>query len=79
MELIAELEPAGGSRIGSWGGSMTCKSNGTFEVKGVPPGEYVVTVKPNPMKEGDATDTKTVKVEAGRTIDLEFVLKPGTK
>ena len=40
--FIAEIEPKGGNKIGSWGGSMQCKKDGSFEFKGVPPGEYIV-------------------------------------
>ncbi len=71
--FIAEIEPKGGNKIGSWGGSMQCKKDGSFEFKGVPPGEYIVIAKPNPMREGEASPPKLVTITAGKTIELEIV------
>jgi hypothetical protein len=71
--FVAEIEPKGGSKIGSWGGSMQCKKDGSFEFQGVPPGEYVVVVRPNPGSEGEASAPKPVTVTAGETADLKFV------
>ena len=72
-EFIVELEPKGGHRIGSWGGSMQCKKNGEFEFKGVPPGEYFVIAKPNPMREREASAPKPVIIVTGKTVELEIV------
>ena len=51
-QFIVELEPKGGSRPGTWGSSGQIKQDGTFEIKGIPPGEYLLVAKPNPMREG---------------------------
>ena len=71
--FIAEIEPKGGIKIGSWGGSMQCKKDGSFEFKGVPPGEYIVIAKPNPMREGEASPPKLVTITVGKTVELEIV------
>src|ERR1022692_2347697 len=47
-ELLVDVEPKGGSKVGSWGGSATVKADGTFEFSNVPPGEYRITSRPNP-------------------------------
>jgi hypothetical protein len=47
-EILVDVEPKGGSKVGSWGGSATVKDDGTFEFNNVPPGEYRITSRPNP-------------------------------
>ena len=47
-EILVEVEPKGGSKVGSWGGSAKVKEDGTFEFNNVPPGEYRITSRPNP-------------------------------
>lgn len=71
--LIVEIEPKDGVRVGTWGGSVQCKEDGAFEFKGVPPGEYVLIAKPNPMREGEASEPKLVTVTVGGTVSLEIV------
>ncbi len=72
-KFIVELVPEGGHKIGSWGGSMQCQKDGSFEFKGVPLGKYEVTAKPNPMREGEESLPVQVMVSAGETIRLEIV------
>lgn len=69
-QFMVDLEPKGGSKLGSWGGSSRIKEDGSFEFKGVPPGEYVLVAHPNPMREGEATDPRPVVVTAGKTVTL---------
>ena len=72
-QFFVDIEPEGGSVPGSWGGSMHCKPDGSFQFKNVPIGKYVVTAKPNPMREGEASPAKPITVTAGKTIDLKIV------
>ena len=69
-QFIVELEPKGGSGPGTWGSSGQIKQDGSFEIKGIPPGEYLLVAKPNPMREGEATDPKALVISAGKTIEL---------
>jgi hypothetical protein len=47
-ELLINIEPKAGAKVGSWGGGATVKDDGTFEFDNVPPGEYRITSRPNP-------------------------------
>lgn len=78
-EFIAAIEPKGGNKPGSWGGSMKCKADGAFEFTGVPPGYYVVTVYPNPHSQGEACEPQTAVVKVGDTVKLEFVTEHAHK
>lgn len=71
--FMAEIQPKDGLRVGTWGGSMQCKKDGSFEFKGVPPGEYIIVAKPNPMREGEASEPKLVTITVGGIVDLEIV------
>ncbi len=71
-EVHIHIRPPG-EQLGKWGGSARCKEDGSFEFKGVPPGEYLVGTDSALMTEGDRTNAKVVLVEAGKTYDLEVV------
>jgi len=71
--FLVEIEPAGGARRGSWGGSLTCQADGSFELRGIPPGDYVVVAQPNPMQQGEATPPRTVTIAAGQALELTLV------
>ena len=67
------LGPAGGSVIGSWGGSARCDKEGIVEFKGVPPGEYVVSTMPiDLVKDEEAPNVKRISVKAGGTIEVSI-------
>ena len=72
-EFSVNIEPKGGSKRGSWSGSMRCKEGGTFEFSGVPPGEYVLVAQPNPMTEGEASEPKPVVITTGCALEVELV------
>ncbi len=72
-EIIVELEPKGGHKRGSWGGSMQCKEDGGFEFAGVPPGEYLIIAKPNPMREGEASKPILVVIRVGDVVEVQIV------
>lgn len=71
--FVVNLEPKGGSRIGTWGGSMQCDEGGAFEFKGVPPGEYVLIAQPNPMTKGEASEPRPVVVTTAGVLEVEIV------
>lgn len=69
------IAPPGGEKVGSWGGSMQCKENGTFEFQGVPPGQYLVGPRSVLSIEGKDPNTKLVTVKEGQTVDIELLVK----
>ena len=48
LEILVEVEPKGGPKVGSWGGNAKVRDDGTFEFNNVPPGEYRIKSEPNP-------------------------------
>jgi len=73
-EVYVEVRPVGDA-IGKWGGTIRCEADGSFEVTGVPPDEYLVSTDPGPRM-GQDTDAIRVSVEAGKTLELEIVHRP---
>ncbi len=71
--FIVELEPEGGSRVGSWGGSSNVSADGTVTFKGVPPGRYVVFGKPNPGRADAKTKVHSVTITGEDEHRIELV------
>ncbi|MCY2952966.1 MAG: carboxypeptidase-like regulatory domain-containing protein, partial [Planctomycetota bacterium] len=70
------IQDAAGNKVGTWGGSMNVKADGTFSFENVPVGKYVISPKPIflpgvPMP----AEAKTITVEAGKTVEVEFKVK----
>jgi len=66
------IEAAGAVRIGKWGWSGLINEDGTFDIKGVPPGEYVVGTGVY-IPDGQAANAQLLRVEVGREYELEIV------
>jgi len=73
-EVHVHLEPVG-ERIGKWGGSMRCATDGSFQFTGVPPGNYWVSTDLMAAIEGDGTRAEHVSIKAGDTLELKIVHK----
>jgi len=70
------IQDAAGNKVGTWGGSKGVKQDGTFSFENVPVGNYVIAPKPVflpgvPMP----AEAKTITVEAGKTVEVEFEVK----
>jgi hypothetical protein len=70
------IQDAAGNKVGTWGGSMNVKADGTFSFENVPVGKYVIAPKPIflpgvPLP----AEAKTITVEAGKTVEVEFEVK----
>ncbi|MDA7881553.1 carboxypeptidase-like regulatory domain-containing protein [Akkermansiaceae bacterium] len=66
------LHPPGGNKVGSWGGSMNCKEDNSFEFKNVPEGEYYIgRHQAEDMKLTDPGVQKIV-VTAGKVTTVTF-------
>jgi 5-hydroxyisourate hydrolase-like protein (transthyretin family) len=73
-EILVEVEPKGGAKIGSWGGSARVKDDGSLEFKDVPPGEYRVTSRPNPSNsDRQYTPEQIVTVTPGGRANVKVV------
>jgi hypothetical protein len=70
---IIEVEPEGGSMVGSWGGSANLQTDKTYTFTHVPPGRYTLHGRPNPGGQNQQTDDVTTDVNAGE--QAEVVLK----
>jgi len=66
------VESAGGVRIGKWGWSGLINEDGTFDIKGVPPGEYMVGTGVY-IPDGLPANGQLLRVEAGKEYELEIV------
>lgn len=53
---IVELEPEGGPKVGTYGGSANINISNQYEFKNVPPGKYIVKGHPNPSSPQQTTD-----------------------
>lgn len=64
---IVDIEPEGGSKVGSWGGSGNINEKNIRTFKNVPPDTYTITSRPNPGSTRETTSPKTVVVKPGET------------
>ncbi|HEY0456070.1 MAG TPA: carboxypeptidase-like regulatory domain-containing protein, partial [Verrucomicrobiae bacterium] len=69
-ELMVNVEPKEGSKIGSWGGSATIHPDGTYEFTDVPPGEYRLNVRPNPYSEKQPSPEKLITLAPGVSTNV---------
>ena len=72
-ELMVNIEPKGGSQVGSWGGGSTVKENGTVEFTEVPAGEYRITSQPNPANSTKQyAPEQIIKLEPGKRVEVKI-------
>jgi len=73
-EILVEVEPKGGSKIGLWSGSAKVKDDGTFEFNHVPPGEYRIRSHPNPYNsDRQYAPEHTVTVAPGAPAEVKVI------
>jgi hypothetical protein len=76
-EYIVEIEPEGGSRVGSWGGSGQIDAENQITYSNIPPGRYMLTGKPNPTREDEVTKPRLIELRGGE--ELEITLDPNDR
>lgn len=64
---IVNIEPEGGSKVGSWGGSGNIDDKNIRTFENVPSGAYTITSRPNPGSTRETTSPKTIVVKPGET------------
>src|SRR5262249_28329194 len=66
---IVEIEPEGGSKVGTWGGSGNVDTANRLAFHDIPPGRYVLRGRPNPSQghehEGGPV---TIDLKGGQTL-----------
>ena len=75
-DVLVRVEPKDGLKVGSWGGNGKLKDDGTYEFMNVPPGEYVVTARPNPARTSvEYTTPQVVEVEPAVRTAVKLIMK----
>ena len=74
-EVHLILQPPGDVQIGKWGYSGRLSEDGTFEIAGVPPGEYLIGTDFRIMTETENADAQLISVTAGEEYELEVLHK----
>ncbi|MGD9632002.1 MAG: collagen binding domain-containing protein [Pirellulales bacterium] len=64
-QYLIQIEPEGGNKIGSWGGSSTVDDQNQVIFRNVPPGKYVLRGQPNPAAEREITAPIEVDLQGG--------------
>lgn len=72
---IVEIEPEGGSKVGSWGGSGNINDNAEIEFKNVPSGRYHLKGRPNPGSANQESPVETVDLKGGETVEVTIKAK----
>jgi hypothetical protein len=72
---LVEVEPEGGSVVGSWGGSANIDATNQYAFSNVPPGRYVVNGRPNPGSESQQAGPMTVELKGGQAVDVTLTAK----
>jgi hypothetical protein len=67
---IVNIEPEGGSKVGSWGGSGSINAENIMSFSDVPPGRYVIEGRPNPGSEHETTKPVTVELKGGESTEI---------
>jgi hypothetical protein len=69
-DYMIDIEPEGGSKVGSWGGSGSINAENVMEFSNVPPGRYVIQGHSNPHRENEVTEPVTVELKGGETSEI---------
>lgn len=72
---IVNVEPVGGNKVGTWGGSATLDGNNSYHFKNVPPGSYNLVVRPNPGSSKSTTEPVKVELKGGDSKTVEVTYK----
>jgi len=70
--IRVSVAPEGGQRIGTWGGAMQVKPDGTFQFNNVPPGAYIISAGPLIPGEPPGAKARKIQVVVGQTVTVEL-------
>jgi hypothetical protein len=74
-DYIVEIEPEGGSAVGTWGGSGNIDAHNQIAFYDVPPGRYVLHGHPNPSSANERTKPLTIELKGGRSTEITLSAK----
>ncbi len=74
-DYMIHIEPVGGSKVGSWGGSGNINEENELQFKDVPAGEYELFGRPNPGSDSEKTETVYVTLTPGKASVIEVEAK----
>ncbi len=72
---IVRLEPEGGDKIGSYGGTGNINAQNQMTFDNVPPGRYQVSGRPNPGSDSQQIDPVPVELKGGETLKVKLSAK----
>ncbi len=72
---IVEIEPEGGNKVGTWGGSGNISDKNEISFNDVPPGRYTLHGQPNPSSANEHTAPITVDLKGGETKEITITAK----
>jgi hypothetical protein len=72
---IVQIEPEGGSAVGTFGGSGNISAKNQIAYENVPPGRYVIRGHPNPSSEDQKTDPITIDLKGGQSAEVTLNAK----
>jgi hypothetical protein len=72
---IVQIEPEGGGGVGTWGGSSLIDASNQVSFSDIPPGQYVLTGRPNPSSDDQQTNPVTVELKGGETAEIRLNAK----
>jgi hypothetical protein len=72
-QIVLEIETPGEEKIGKWGYSGYLGKDGTFNISGIPPGEYIITTRPNPSSANYKPYKQKIVIEPGKTYEIEIL------
>jgi carboxypeptidase family protein len=74
-DYIVNIEPEGGNKVGTFGGTANIDAKNQFAFENVPPGRYVLSGRPNPGSDGQQTDPVTIDLKGGQTAEVTLRAK----
>jgi hypothetical protein len=72
---IVQIEPEGGSAVGTWGGSGNIDAKNQISFNDVPPGRYVLKGHPNPHTANQISKPLAIDLKGGQTAAVTLSAK----
>lgn len=67
---IVRIQPEGGEKVGSYGGSGNINAKNQMTFDNVPPGRYIFSGRPNPGSDNQETEPVTIELKGGESTKV---------